>query len=127
MKQNIPKGKILVEFDGMCILCSKTVQFILKADSKKKFVFKPLQQTSDKKEFETIVVTDEIRSYQYFDGILKIGYELGGIYRIVSIFKTFPEKWRLQIYLWVSRNRFKWVGKREECYLPTPDERDRFI
>jgi len=127
MKQKLPEGKILIQFDGMCILCSRAIQFIMKADKRKKFVFQALQQTSEEKVFETIIITDRVASYQYFDGVLRIGYELGGIYRLVAIFKILPLNWRNKIYLWVAKNRFRWFGRREFCYLPTPEEMERFI
>jgi len=127
MKQKLPEGKILIQFDGMCILCSRAIQFIMKADKRKKFVFQALQQTSEEKVFETIIITDRVASYQYFDGVLRIGYELGGIYRLVAIFKILPLNWRNKIYLWVAKNRLRWFGRREFCYLPTPEEMERFI
>ena len=46
MSPIVPKGKILVQFDGVCILCSRTVNFILKADKRKKFLFQTLQSSA---------------------------------------------------------------------------------
>jgi predicted DCC family thiol-disulfide oxidoreductase YuxK len=123
----IPEGKILVQFDGMCILCSGAVRFILKADKKKIFLFQALQNSGEDKDFETIIVTDNRSTYEYFDAILKIGNELGGVYRTVAIFKLLPQKWRYSLYIWVARNRFSWFGKRESCYLPSEEEKARFI
>ena len=127
MNPEIPEGKILIRFDGMCILCSRAVKFILKADKKKLFLFQSLQDTSEEKWFETIIVTDQWSSYQYFDAIFKIGNELGGIYKLVLLFRILPQKWRNQMYLWIAKNRFIWFGVRKSCYRPTPDEMDRFI
>lgn len=123
----IPGEKILVRFDGICILCSKTVRFILKADRKKKFQFQSLQSTSDSQDFETIIVLEGKKTYTHFDAVLKIGKELGGIYRMVAVFRILPQSWRKSIYLWIARNRFRWFGKRESCYLPSEEEKDRFI
>ena len=123
----IPEGKILVRFDGMCILCSRAVHFILKADRKKKFVFQALQHSSESQNFETIIVTESQSTYEYFDAILKIGKELGGIYSSIAIFKILPPKWRHSLYIWVARNRFHWFGKRNSCYLPSEEEKARFI
>jgi len=127
MIPHIPKGKILVQFDGICNLCSRTVRFILKADRKKKFMFQPLQYSGKSQDFETIIVTDNESTSEYFDAILKIGKELGGIYRAVAIFKLLPRKWRYSLYLWIARNRFRWFGKRNSCYLPSEEEKERFI
>jgi predicted DCC family thiol-disulfide oxidoreductase YuxK len=127
MKPLVPEGKILVQFDGICILCSRAVRFILKADRKKKFVFQALQNSSESQDFETIIVTDSQSIYEYFDAILKIGKELGGIYSAIAIFKILPQKWRHSLYIWVARNRFSWFGKRNSCYLPSEEEKERFI
>ena len=127
MKPLVPEGKILVRFDGICILCSKAVRFILKADRKKKFVFQALQHSSESQNFETIIVTDNQSTSEYFDAILKIGKELGGIYSAIAIFKILPRKWRHSLYIWVARNRFHWFGKRDTCYLPAEEEKERFI
>lgn len=127
MTPHIPEGKILVRFDGVCILCSKAIQVILKADKKKKFLFQALQNSSENKDFETIIVTENQSTYEYFDSILKIGKELGGIYQGVVIFRILPRSWRHLMYIWVARNRFRWFGKRNTCYLPSEEEKDRFI
>jgi predicted DCC family thiol-disulfide oxidoreductase YuxK len=127
MISTIPEGKILVRFDGICILCSRAVWLILKADRKKKFVFQVLQNSSRMQDFETIVVTDNQSTFEYFDAILKIGKELGGIYSTVAIFKLLPGNWRHSLYIWIARNRFHWFGKRDSCYLPSAEEMERFI
>lgn len=127
MKTTLPEGKILVQFDGMCILCSSTVQFILKADRKKKFLFQSLQNSSGNESLDTVILSDQHSSYKYFDAILKIGSELGGIYKIVVILKIIPKKWRNSMYLWVAKNRLRWFGVRSSCYIPSGEERERFI
>ena len=119
--------KILIRFDGICILCSKTVRFILKADRKKKFLFQTLQDSSNSQNFETIIVVEGQKTFMHFDAVLKIGKELGGIYRMVAVFHILPQSWRKSMYLLIARNRFRWFGKRESCYLPSEEEKDRFI
>jgi len=123
----IPEDKILVQFDGICNLCSGAVRFILKADRKKKFMFQALQNSGDNQDFETIIVTDNQATSEYFDAVLKIGEELGGIYRAVAIFQLLPRSWRHSLYIWIARNRFRWFGKRNSCYLPSAEEMERFI
>jgi predicted DCC family thiol-disulfide oxidoreductase YuxK len=123
----IPEGKILVQFDGVCILCSGTVRFILKADKKKIFLFQALQNSGEDKDFETIIVSDNQSTYEYFDAILKIGKALGGIYSVIAIFRILPRSWRHSLYIWIARNRLDWFGRRDTCYLPSEEEKDRFI
>jgi predicted DCC family thiol-disulfide oxidoreductase YuxK len=123
----VPDGKILVQFDGRCILCSRAIQFIMKADRKKKFMFQALQITSGEQSFDTVIVIDRSAKYRYFDAVIKVGRELGGIYRLIVVFRIVPRKWRNSIYLWIAANRFKWFGKRNSCYLPSEEEKERFI
>lgn len=127
MIQEISDRKILIQFDGFCHLCSRTVQFILKADKKRKFIFQALQNSTNTTSFDTVIVIDRNKTYQYFDAVLKIGKELGGIYKAVIIFRVLPRKWRFRMYVWIARNRFRWFGVRPSCYLPTPEEKERFI
>ena len=127
MKTDLTEGKILIQFDGMCILCSRTIQFILKADRKKKFLFQTIQQSSQSQTFDTVIVIDQQNSFRYFDAVLKIGKELGGIYKLIAIFRIFPKNWRHSFYLSIAKNRFKWFGMRETCYLPSREEKERFI
>ncbi len=126
-RKSIPEGKILVQFDGFCVLCSRTVRFLLTADRKRRFVFRALPENTEGELAETIIVTDKGMEYCYFDAVLKIGRELGGVYRAVAVFKLLPRKWRRSLYLWVAKNRFRWFGKRNSCYLPSNDDRERFI
>ncbi len=123
----IPDGKILIQFDGICILCSKVVRLLLKADHKKKFLFQTLQTAEEKPDYETIRVIHGGETFICFDAVLKIGKELGGIYRIVAIFRILPRSLRKSIYSGIARNRFRWFGKRESCYFPSEEEKQRFI
>jgi len=122
------EGKILVQFDGMCILCSRTIKFILKADRKNQFLFQALQNSPEGQNSDTIIVTDKAGEKLYYsDAVLEIGKELGGFYHAIQIFKILPRNWRNLVYKWVARNRFRWFGRRQSCYLPTEAEREKFI
>ena len=125
---NLPEGKILVQFDGMCILCSRAIKLILKADRKNKFLFQTLQNSPEGQNSDTIIVTDKAGEKLYYsDAVLEIGKELGGFYHAIQIFKILPRNWRNLVYKWVARNRFRWFGRRQSCYLPTEAEREKFI
>ena len=127
MNPAIPEGKILVQFDGICILCSRTIGFILKADRHKKFLFQAFQHSETKEPGDSVIVTDGQKTYSHFDAVLKIAEELGGIYRMAAIFRLIPRKWRHSLYLWIARNRYRWFGVRKSCYLPSEKDMERFI
>lgn len=127
LKISLPEEKILVQFDGICILCSRTIRFIMKADRQGKFLFQPLQNSSGSQTPESVIVYDGKTTYSHFDAVLKIGKELGGIYSVVGIMRIIPSKWRHSLYLWIARNRYRWFGVRESCFIPSPKDRERFI
>ena len=123
-----PQAKMIIQFDGYCILCSRTIQFILKADKKRKFNFQTLQSGSANTDAgESVRVNDGKRIFTHFDAVLKIGKELGGIYRVIEIVHILPRKWRFSLYNWVAEHRYRWFGKRESCFIPSPEEKKRFI
>ncbi|MCA1746153.1 MAG: DCC1-like thiol-disulfide oxidoreductase family protein, partial [Bacteroidales bacterium] len=39
----------------------------------------------------------------------------------------FPPFIRNGIYDWIARNRYRWFGKRENCFLPDGGLRERFL
>jgi predicted DCC family thiol-disulfide oxidoreductase YuxK len=45
------------------------------------------------------------------------------IYGLIII----PKFIREPMYKWIAKNRYKWFGKREECMIPTPDVKARFL
>ena len=127
MTTKTPEGKVLIRFDGMCVLCSKTVKRLLKADRKKRFVFQAIQDLNENPGSDSVIATKNGIEYKHFDALLIIGKELGGIYRLIDVFRILPPKQRTRIYLWIARKRYKWFGSRKSCFLPSPEEKDRFI
>jgi predicted DCC family thiol-disulfide oxidoreductase YuxK len=53
--------------------------------------------------------------------------DLGGMWKVVIIFKLIPHPLRDLVYGVVAKNRYKLFGKYETCRLPTPEERAKFL
>ena len=119
--------KILIQFDGMCILCNRSIRFILKADRRKRFVFRTLQNSTDNETFDSVIVSDGINIYNHFDAVIKIGKELGGLFKMVAVFRLIPRSYRHSLYLFIAKNRYKWFGMSKSCFLPSTEEQERFI
>lgn len=127
----------IVLFDGICNLCSGAVQFILKRDKEKKFLFAALQSETGKRlleQFEkdnpipkSIVYLQNEKIYTKSTATLHIAHELGGVYKLVYWLRIIPEPIRDWIYDFVARNRYKWFGKRKECWIPTTALKSRFL
>ncbi|WP_299681259.1 thiol-disulfide oxidoreductase DCC family protein [uncultured Tenacibaculum sp.] len=135
---NIPKDKYLVLFDGDCNLCNSSVQFILKHDKKKQFVFTSLQGKTAEKIIDNFNIdTDKVDSILLFTpeenlfykstAALKIAYRLKFPVHLVTIFFILPRFIRDIIYDFIAKNRYKWFGKRESCYVPTPELSTKFL
>ena len=128
--------KPVIVFDGVCNLCTGSVQFILKRDKEKKFLFAPLQSVYGQdilKQFD--LPTNKFNSFLLFDNgeiftrstaALKIFQQLNG-WKWVKILWIFPKFIRDAVYNLIAKNRYKWFGKKEECWLPTPELNARFL
>ena len=131
----LPDDKYLILFDGYCHLCSHTVQTILKFDKKKEFIFVPLNSDLGITWRDKLLIPDQIDSVILIhknkfliksEAFIRISHQLGGIFHLVKIVKVFPLKTRDRIYDYIARNRFKWYGKRNSCFLPAEKKENDF-
>ena len=53
--------------------------------------------------------------------------KLGGAWRAARVLRLLPRRLRDRLYRALARNRYRWFGKRETCYLPPAAEQDRFL
>jgi predicted DCC family thiol-disulfide oxidoreductase YuxK len=124
-------------FDGVCNLCSGTVQFIIGHDKKALFRFASLQSEAGQnllaqhqvptKNLESVVLIYKNHIFTHSDAPLEIAYLLGDFWQLAYVFKLVPPFFRNGIYNWIARNRYRWFGKEESCWLPTAELRSRFL
>lgn len=125
--KDLEPEKILIRFDGICVLCSSFVRLLLKLDRKRKFIFQVMPESSPDEALPSVIVIHETKTYEYSEAVLKICCELGGIFRILLIIRIIPRSWRDRIYLWIARNRYKWFGKNKTCFVVRKTDASRFI
>ena len=127
---------MLIYFDGLCGLCDRFVGFVLPRDHKKQYHFAPLQGTTarnrlpespDPAALSTVVLEDGGRFRVRSDAALAVLAGLGGLWRLAALLRVIPRPIRDGVYDWIARHRFRWFGRREECRVPEPDERERFL
>jgi predicted DCC family thiol-disulfide oxidoreductase YuxK len=128
--------KPIILFDGVCNLCNKSVQFILKRDKDQKFLFASLQSLYGQKllqkfnlpadNFNSFILYQDEKIYSCSTGALKMFSQLNG-WRWMKIFWVVPKFIRDAVYNLIAKNRYKWFGKKEECWLPTPELKARFL
>ena len=135
----IPNNKLLVLFDGVCNLCNTSVQFLIKKDHNQKLMFAPLQGNTGKTISNNFNInlqkTDSIilynpaldKIYIKSTAAIKIAKCLGFPYYFAVILYLIPPFLRNIIYDFIAKNRYKWYGKKENCMIPTPQLKSRFL
>lgn len=130
-------SKAVILFDGVCNLCSGAVQFILRNDPKGHFLFASLQSPAGQKLLErhdlptdtisTIVLIEGGRAYTRSTAALRIARKLSGAYPLAYAAIVIPAPLRNLGYAFVARNRYRWFGQTEQCMLPKPEYKQRFL
>ncbi len=126
----------IIFFDGMCAMCNRFVDLVLRADSRGVFRFSPLQGDTasdllpslppDPRDWSMIYV-DERGVHSESDASLEVYRRLGGIWWPMSLARLVPRWIRNPIYRVIAQNRYRWFGTRDSCRVPTEDQRDRFL
>ncbi len=125
----------IIFFDGVCGLCNRSVDFIIRRKNANRFKFSPLQgeaakrmlQLDDSASFNTFIYFRSGDVKTRSDAALFVLIDLGRLWPLAGIFLIVPKFIRDGIYNWVSRNRYQWFGKKESCRLPSPEERAYFL
>lgn len=126
----------IILFDGICNFCSSSVQFIIKRDPVRIFHFASLQsevgqQLVDRhqvsQDLDSLVLLEKGRVYTKSSAVLRIAKELKGGYRLFAIFLIIPKPIRDFLYNILANNRYRWFGKKEQCMIPKPEDKQRFL
>lgn len=117
----------VILFDGHCHLCSRAARFIAKGDKKMIFTLMTLQNDKafeikalpyyDRISPSTILLVEKDNVYQKSEAILRIARKLAFPRNLFYIFIIIPPFIRDPVYMFISRNRIKLFGKREECFI----------
>jgi predicted DCC family thiol-disulfide oxidoreductase YuxK len=118
----------------MCGLCNKSVDFLLRVDTKHRLKFSPLQGETaallvpnHSQSLESFIYWKSDKVYEKSSAILVALSDVGGFWKMSKILLIIPTSIRNIVYMWVARNRYKWFGKSERCRMPTSEERSRFL
>lgn len=130
-----PENVIL--YDGVCNLCWFWVQFVLKRDKRRVFHFLPLQSETAQNllreqglqlaELSTVILIDGSECFIRSSAILQIFKKLPLPWPLLYGLIALPVFIRDGVYRFIGRNRYKWFGRGQSCYLPDKDDQDRFL
>jgi len=127
----------LIVFDGECVLCSTQAQFVLRNDRHKRFrlttaqgpigqaLYRELGLSTDS--YQTMLLIDRGKALMHSDAVLSIAQGLGWPWRAAALLKAVPRAWRDRAYRLVARNRYRWFGRHDVCWRPTPEMTDRIL
>lgn len=138
MNEVLPKNKKIVLFDGVCNLCNSFVNFIIERDKNDIFRFASLQSPIgqklvkerglDPEKLESVILIDPgIAYYQKSTAAIEISKHLSGSYSNLKYFSFLPENIRDSFYNIIANNRYRWFGKAENCSIPTPELKAKFL
>ena len=137
--QNLPQNKKIILFDGLCNLCDASVQFVSKRDTKDIFRFVSLQSDLGQEllqklplaiqKTDSIILYEPLKNKQYLksEAIFEIVKSIGGIFYCLLIFKWLPNAITNTIYDYIAKNRYRWLGKKESCLVPTQELQSKFL
>lgn len=132
-------------YDGVCGLCNRFVQFILRRDRDGIFRFASLQSAlaahilarhntspADLDTVYVVVNSDPQRPPQLLlsrsDAVLFVLKQLGALWRSVAfLLQLLPKFARDLAYNAIARHRYRIFGKYESCALPSAQDRSRFL
>lgn len=127
----------VILFDGVCNFCDGAVNFIIARDTENYFKFAPLQSEIggrllaehgiDKTVTDSVVLIEDGRVYTYSTAALRVARKLGFPWRLFYIFIFAPKFIRDFFYKLFAKYRYQMFGKKDECMLPTPDVRQKFL
>jgi predicted DCC family thiol-disulfide oxidoreductase YuxK len=131
------QARPLVLFDGVCNLCDASVQFILKRDRKKVFRFAALQSPLGRKiggvlglpenSLNTMILVENGRAHLKSGAALRICRRLSAPWPLLFVFILVPRFLRDIVYDFIAGRRYRWFGKKEQCWIPDPEWRERFL
>ena len=136
---SVPSDIIL--FDGVCNLCNGFVQFVIRHDAAGRFRFAALQSAAGQAVLAThgmdaaavaaapdsVLLQHDGKLYAHSEAVLRIAQGLGGPWRALLLGRLLPRAWRDAAYRFVARHRYRWFGRQESCWLPTPELKARFL
>ena len=127
----------IILFDGVCNLCNGAVNFVIKRDPGNVFKFAPLQEKQgalllkthaiDIQKLDSIVLIENGNVYTKSSAALRIARKMSNLWPLFFVLLIIPSFIRDGVYDFIAKNRYKWFGEKEQCMIPTPGLREKFL
>lgn len=127
----------IILFDGVCNLCNDSVQFVIRRDSKNQFLFASLQSPEGieilreynlpSNKMNSFFLVENGKLYDKSTAALKVLRKLKGPWHLFYAFIIVPKFIRDGAYSWIAKHRYQWFGRKDECMIPTPELKAKFL
>jgi len=134
---NIPQQNPIILFDGICKFCHASVQFVIKRDHKRQFLFCPIQSVKGQQLMKqygiadsgltSMVLLDSHHVYRKSTAGLRIARNLPMPWPLLYGFTVLPVSIRDTVYDFIGNHRYQWFGKFNQCWIPDEETRNRFL
>lgn len=127
----------VIIFDGECVLCSGSAQFVMRHDRHKVYRLLAAQTPLgralyahfglDAQDYETMILMADGVALLKSEAVIRIAEGLGLPWSVAAVLRVVPRSWRDRLYGVLARNRLRLLGRRSHCYVPAPGDADRFL
>ena len=127
----------IVLYDGVCGLCDRSVQLILRNDRRGRFRFAALQSETGRallekfglspEALDSVVLVEDGRAWRKSRAALRIARRMDGPWPLVWPLRIVPRPVADSLYDILAKNRYRIFGKLETCMIPPPEVRARFL
>ena len=127
----------IILFDGVCNFCNSSVKMVMRNDKKKLIKFAALQSDTGRElllqyglpvdELNSFVFIKNGKAYTKSTAALIVCKHLSGFWLLLYGFIIIPAFVRNAVYDFIAKNRYKWFGVQQQCMIPTPEVKARFL
>ena len=127
----------IVLYDGVCGLCNRSVQLILRNDRRGRFRFAALQSETGAallekfgltaQALDSVVLVDGDRAWRKSRAALRIARRMDAPWPLLWPLVVIPAPIADFFYGIVAKNRYRMFGKLDACMIPPPEVRARFL
>jgi predicted DCC family thiol-disulfide oxidoreductase YuxK len=131
-----PYEKVLL-FDGACVLCSRSVRFVLAREKRPEIRFVAAQTPAGqamldhfglpRTDWDSVVFVVGGKPRFKSDAFFAVIRHLRFPWPLMAGFRIVPRVLRDWVYDRIARNRYDWFGRRDACFVPGPDQAHRFL
>jgi predicted DCC family thiol-disulfide oxidoreductase YuxK len=128
----------VIVFDGVCVLCSRWVDFILRHDRAGRFRLAAMQGAHGRALLKahglcaddpvSFLLVQGARGYTDTDALAQVLRSFGGGWRVsAACLRAVPRFCRDPAYRWIARHRYRLFGRHAACRLPEATQAWRFL